>query len=811
MSISHVSNPSSSTSPRLDYQVFLSFRGPDTRRNFADFLYTSLTYVGIRVFKDDKELEVGKEINPQLIQAIELSKISIPIISKEYAFSKSCLIELDQMVKCMDNKNPIIIIPVFYYVEPKDVSNCTGPIEMALNEHKKRGRDDSFLNPWKSALQRIGDLAGYHLHENQEKTHGEFIKLIVHKVEQMLRTRDLILPKKLVGVNPHVQEIMAKLKVDCHSEAAVKIVDPCEKVLIHGIPGVGKTVLAKCLYNKLNHLFDACSFLEKFPGEVRDPDILSVLNRLISDVHKGLVKNFSCYDHALTHIQNGFRTTKVLLLLDDVKDHEQLSAIVGELDWLGPGSRVIVTSQKDDVLKKVEGAEKFCLRTMQQDEALKLFCWHAFGRDSSPEEFRELATNIVAATDGLPLALEKAVWMEKLIQLKEAPDKSVQKSFLESYATLDENEQNIFLDIACFFNGIDKRIPHYMWNHCKYFPCKSILSLRARSWVEIGENKELCMRGILKAFGREIVKSENKNEPCQRSRLWNHEEAQHVLNEGKGTKKVEALGLKFADRSEGNIISFQCDKFDGLQNLRFLELDRADIKGEFRNHFLRLRWLGWQGTPWMFDIKSLKLNLQKLAILDLSGSRVPQDWKGWKLLSTASELKVLKLTGCAHLSSTPEFPSSLGLERLILEGCSGLAVIDSSIRNLQELVSLNMKGCSLLCKLPDLGPMGSLKELVIDGTSISRINVQEGGSYPEKIGRDTLSLKNCRRLTNLPDGIGWLRSLQLLDLSNTLIRKLPTSVKDLEATEVLGVWRARKGKRNFLFYPDVYGVAVDPF
>ncbi|XP_018728118.2 probable WRKY transcription factor 19 isoform X2 [Eucalyptus grandis] len=386
---------------------------------------------------------------------------------------------------------------------------------------------------------------------------------------------------------------------------------------------------------------------------------------------------------------------------------------------------------------------------------------------------------------------------------------------------------------------MDKRIPHYMWKHSGYSPCMSILSLRARSLVEIGEDKKLCMQRILMAFGREIVKRENKNEPCQRSRLWNHEEALDVLNKGKGTKKVEALGLKFADRSERNIISFQCDQFNDLQNLRFLDLDRADIQadinacilGEFRNHFLRLRWLGWQGTPLRFDIKSLQLNLQNLVILDLSGSqelRVLEEWNGWELILNARKLKVLKLTGCTRLNSTPKFPDSLGLKRLILEGCSGLAAIDSSIHNLHKLVSLNMKGCSFLCKMPDLGSIKGLKELVIDETSISKIEFHKDSmrklkflsarncenlteisdlikyleslkylsldgskikTLPESIGSlakmKTLSLKNCRRLTTLPDGIGRLSSLQLLDLSDTAIKKLPTSVKDLKATKVL--------------------------
>ncbi|XP_048132366.1 disease resistance protein RUN1-like isoform X1 [Rhodamnia argentea] len=680
----------------------------------------------------------------------------------------------------------------------------------------------------------------FHIHLG--RYHAEATKRIVREVQQILKTKDLIVMAPLVGVDPHVQEIMAKLKFDCGNGRAVKIGDTSEMVLICGIPGVGKTVLAKCVYNKLHHLYDACSFLEKIQQEIEDKGIVSVQNQLISDLHNRNVPEFKYSDGALNYIQGWFHAKKVLVLLDDVKDHEQLSALVGDLDWFGLGSTVIVTSQRDDILIRIDRAESFVLRTMEQDKALQLFCRHAFEKDSPPEEFKEESIRIAAATEGLPSALEsvgksllkrkrKREWTETVTALEEAPHESVREAFSKSYKTLQRNEQEIFLDIACFFNGKDKRIPYYMWDDRKYMPALSILSLHSRSWVEIGEKKEIRMCGILKKFGREIVESEFKREPCKRRRLCDCEEALDVLRGGKGTLYVEALRLKFADRSKGNI-SFKCDQIDGLQNSRFLKLDRADIQGNFGDRLSSLRWLDWQGCPKNINVRRLNLNLQNLVVLNLSGSQVDGDWRGWELLKQARKLKVLKLTGCAQLIATPEFPASMELERLILEGCSKLAVIHPSFGNLTKLVYLNLKGCSCLSELPDLGPMRALKELVIDGTSITRIDFQEGsmrklqilsalscerlteisdsithlksvtylaldgsdiGTLPEPIGSleqlKTLSLKNCERLIDLPDGIGKLTSLQALDLSNTAISKLPTSVKDLKAMKVLRMRR----------------------
>ncbi|XP_048132184.1 disease resistance protein L6-like [Rhodamnia argentea] len=823
------------------YEVFLSFRGPNTRKDFADILYTMLTDVGIDVFRDEEELERGKEIVPELMAAIVQSKISIPVISEDFASSKSCLRESVQMLKCVDN-NQHTIIPIFYYVDPSDVRHCSSYFAKSFEEHEKSCDNDGLIDSWKSALQRIGRLKGHHIHQASEVPFGKLLKQIVRQVQQKLNKEDLVVPKEFVGVEPHVQAIMTKLNVDYRNGKAVKIGDTRSKLLlIYGITGVGKTVLAKYVYNQLYHLFDGCSFLGEIQAEIERRGILSVQNQLISDLHHGNAREYNSADKALIHIQNRFRPMKVLLLLDDVCDYTQLSALVGDLNRLGRGSRVIVTSQNPKVLEEYNDAEGFSLEPMRQDEALKLLCRHAFRKDSPPEKFKNLSTGIVAVTHGLPLALNvvgsyllltksKKAWNEILTELKEALHSGVQAALLKTYINLDVNAQQIFLDIACFFIGEDKKIPSYMWDDFKRSPSNSILALRTWSLVEVGQGKKLCMHKVLKDFGRGIVKGEDP-EPCNRSRLCNHEEALHVLTTETGTANVEGLRLEFGDGSEGGI-SFNHNQLSNLENLRFLKLDRANIQGNFGDRLSSLRWLDWEGCAKNFDDQSLILNLQNLVILDLSWSQVDRGWGGWKLLAEAKKLKVLKLTGCAQLIATPKFPLSMELERLILESCSRLVLVHLSSGNLEKLVSLNMKQCSLLHQLPDLSPMRGLEELVIDGTAIAEINFREGSMRKLKIlsARDcnrlhqisssfryleslkylaldgsairtlhksirllkrpkTLSLKNCRRLSDLPDGIGKLRSLQFLDVSDTDIKTLPKSIEHLTAMKVLRMRR----------------------
>ncbi|KAH0661322.1 hypothetical protein KY284_026253 [Solanum tuberosum] len=56
--------------PRWKYDVFLSFRGADTRRTFTGHLYEGLKNRGIFTFQVDKRLENGDSISKELLKAI---------------------------------------------------------------------------------------------------------------------------------------------------------------------------------------------------------------------------------------------------------------------------------------------------------------------------------------------------------------------------------------------------------------------------------------------------------------------------------------------------------------------------------------------------------------------------------------------------------------------------------------------------------------------------------------------------------------------------------------------------------------------
>ncbi|KAK9269593.1 hypothetical protein L1049_001369 [Liquidambar formosana] len=155
------SSSSSSSSHRWSYDVFLSFRGEDTRKKFIEDLYSTLKNAGINTFSDDDELRRGEDIATGLHSAIQESKISIVVFSKNYAASRWCLEELLKIIECRKTVWQLVV-PIFYDVDPSDVRNQTGSFGKAfakLTRPHLSNRDK--VVEWRKALTTAGNLAGF--------------------------------------------------------------------------------------------------------------------------------------------------------------------------------------------------------------------------------------------------------------------------------------------------------------------------------------------------------------------------------------------------------------------------------------------------------------------------------------------------------------------------------------------------------------------------------------------------------------------------------------------------------------------------
>ncbi|KAK2965381.1 hypothetical protein RJ640_024123 [Escallonia rubra] len=122
---------------RRKHDVFLSFRGEDTRHNVLPRVHQALVDAGIPTFKDDISLEKGCDIASELLKAIQMSSVAVIIFSRNYATSGWCLDELVKIVECKKEDGQVIL-PLFVDVDPCDVVQQKGSFEVALKDQEAR-------------------------------------------------------------------------------------------------------------------------------------------------------------------------------------------------------------------------------------------------------------------------------------------------------------------------------------------------------------------------------------------------------------------------------------------------------------------------------------------------------------------------------------------------------------------------------------------------------------------------------------------------------------------------------------------------
>ena len=98
---------------------------------------------------------------------------------------------------------------------------------------------------------------------------------------------------------------------------------------------------------------------------------------------------------------------RVLLVLDNVENELQLEKLARGCNWFGPGSRIIITTRKESLLRKHKVHFTYEMKAMDPIEALQLLSWHAFERNEPHQYSRELTNAVLSYTKGIPSALVK--------------------------------------------------------------------------------------------------------------------------------------------------------------------------------------------------------------------------------------------------------------------------------------------------------------------------------------------------------------------------------------------------------------------
>ncbi|KAF8092033.1 hypothetical protein N665_0427s0013 [Sinapis alba] len=596
-------------------------------------------------------------------------------------------------------------------------------------------------------------------------------------------------PSPFFGVKKRLQQLEEKL--DFESDEVTRVIG------VVGIPGIGKTTLAKKLMEDWGYKFLHTMFLDDIRAKARSLGI----HRLEEDLLYGLVrskhdgKEIRYAEFTLDSLKAELRESKVLIVLDDVSEKSQIDMILGGRKWLREGSRVVITtSSKSAITGMVD--ETYLVPGLSDEDGFKYFEKHAFTTGSCEPRFMRLAREFVDYSSGHPLALkvlgselltkDEAYWESKLGELAKSPiSNTIHNVLRSSYDDLSKHHKDLFLDVACFFRSEEEYHVSCLLDSSVQETVSETRHLADKFLINIcGGRLEVNDLMYTFAMGLES-QSFSENSPSGR-RLFNHGEIIAILlNKAKATK---VRGI-FLDMSEvPRKMSLGSDTFKYMGDLRYLKIFNSSFPKEgeatcnlyFRDglkfQLEEIRYLHWLKFP----LKKLPedFNPKNLIDLNLPYSRIEQVWDGEK---NATKLKWLDLNHSSKLRTLSGLSQARKLESINLEGCTELKAVHEELQNMKSLIFLNLRGCTSLKSLPQMKLISlktlilsscssleefnlvpeNLEELYLDGTAIKGL--------PSTIGNlqklVLLILKDCKRLTCLPDSIENLKALQKLVLS----------------------------------------------
>ncbi|CAH8256637.1 unnamed protein product [Arabidopsis lyrata] len=734
-----LSFPSSSLSQTWEHDVFPSFHGKDVRKAFLSHILKEFGRKAINFFVDN-EIKRGEFIGPELKRAIKGSKIALVLLSKNYASSSWCL---DELAEIMKQESGQTVITIFYEVDPTDVKKQKGDFGKVFKKTCK-GKDKEKIKTWRKALEDVATIAGYHSSNwvDEAAMIENIAAEISNKLNHLTPLRDF---DCLIGMEAHMKRMEQYLRLD---------LDEVRMIGIWGPPGIGKTTIARFLFNQVSSRFQNSALIEDIKGSYPKP-CFDEYNAKLQLQYKMLSRMINQKDIMIPHLgvaQERLRNRNVFLVLDDVDRLAQLEALANNVQWFGPRSRIIITTEDRSLLNAHGINHIYKVGFPSNDEALQMFCMYAFGQKSPKDGFYELAREITYLVGELPLGLRvigshfrglsKEQWSMEISRLRTNLDGDIESILKFSFDALCDEDKDLFLHIACFFNNENiNKLEEFIGQRFKDLS-QRLYVLVEKSLISIErflEYVSIKMHNLLAQLGKEIVRKESR-EPGQRRFLFDNKDICEVVS-GYTTNTGSVVGI-----DSDSWLNITEKAFEGMPNLQFLRVvvynfDHPNIissSGPLTFISSKLRLIEW----WYFPMTSLRFinNLEFLVELKMRYSKLEKLWDGIKLLKN---LKRMDLSYSRNLKELPNLSMATSLEKLKLSGCSSLVELPSSIGNSTNLSTFKLDGFSLV-ELPSyVGNLTNLQELSLSGCS----RLVSLPQLPDSLLR--LNANNCESLEKL--------------------------------------------------------------
>ncbi|GKC62484.1 Toll/interleukin-1 receptor domain-containing protein, partial [Tanacetum coccineum] len=435
--------------------------------------------------------------------------------------SSWCLDELVHIMKCRA-ENGQIVMPVFYDVDPSDVRKQKGEFGNAFA--KQEAENVIKTESWRNALVDASNISGWKPKNVANGHEVAVIKNIIDAISNKLLSSNSDIDEELVGMTDRVKDLISRLEI---GTGGVRMVG------IWGVGGGGKTTLATSVYMKIIDHFQGHCIVDNIREESSKSGRITLQEKILSTLSKTEVVVQS-EEEGKCLIKSRLCCSNVLILLDDVDDSKQLVALAGSHKWFGDGSRIVVTTRDEHVLRTQKVDRIAPVTLLSQDEGIRLFKKHAYNEGEPLKNYEKLSLRIVSYAAGLPLAIkvlgsfiydkDEKEWMSTLDRLKHMSESEIVEKLIISYDGLKTVEQELFLDIACFFRWTNKNDTMEILEASGFHPDIGIKVLIQKALITVDSHGWFDMHDLVQEMGHYIVRKEHPDNPEKHSRVWKEEE-----------------------------------------------------------------------------------------------------------------------------------------------------------------------------------------------------------------------------------------------------------------------------------------------